>query len=49
MQDDDATPVIVGAEADAPRARDEDVAVLRAWLEPVVGEDAELLLSLIHI
>jgi DNA-directed RNA polymerase specialized sigma24 family protein len=26
---------------------DEDVAVLRAWLEPVVGEDAELLIAVL--
>ena len=36
MQDDDATPVIVGAEADAPRARDEDVAAL----PPAVADEA---------
>ena len=36
MQDDDATPVIVGAEADAPRAGDEDVAAL----PPAVADEA---------
>lgn len=29
------------------RSFDEDVAVLRAWLEPVVGEDAELLIAVL--